>query len=133
MNSVYTDQFPYQYSWSLYGPEQTQNAQEIANYLSGQGVNQNSIYAILGNMTTESFLNPGQFGYTMGTNPATNSYGLGQWDPGTKFTQYLQSQGIPVTQPNMENGLYQLDFLLQDSGRKAEKFEFKQKGSSKLK
>lgn len=112
MNSVYTDQYPSQYGWALYGTEQEQNAQEIANYLAGRGVNQNSIYAILGNMTTESFLNPGQFGYYSGTNLANNSFGLGQWDPGTKVSQYLQAQGIPVTQPNLENGLYQLDFLL---------------------
>ena len=117
MNSVYTDQYPYQYGWSLYGQEQTENAQDIANYLSNKGVERNSIYAILGNMTTESFLNPGQFGYQAGTNLTSNSYGLGQWDPGTKYSFWLASEGIPVIQDNLENGHYQLDYLLDTPGQ----------------
>ena len=62
MNSVWTDRYPSEYGWALYGTEQTQNASEIASYLIGtKGVNVTSAYAILGNLTTESFLNPAQW------------------------------------------------------------------------
>lgn len=117
MNSVWTDQYPSEYGWSLYGPEQTQNAQEIAQYLVNNGVNQDSAYAILGNMTVESFLNPGIWQYHSGVWVSANSFGLAQWDPSTKYSDYLTQQGLTVNQENMENGYYQLDFLLQDSAQ----------------
>ena len=117
MNSVYTDLYPYEIGWTQYGPEETENAREIGQYLVNNGVNIDSAYAILGNMQTESHLNPGQFGYHAGTDLTSNSFGLGQWDPGTKVSNYLTVQGIPVTQANLENGFYQLDYLLGDTGQ----------------
>lgn len=117
MNSVWTDRYPSEYGWSLYGTEQTQNASEIASYLIGtKDVNVTSAYAILGNLTTESFLNPAQWQYHGGMNP-DDSFGLAQWDPSTKLSQYLSSQGITPNQANMSNGYYQLDYLVSNSGQ----------------
>lgn len=117
MNSYYTDQYPYEFGWSLYCQEQNENAEEIADYLvHHHHLDANTTYAILGNLTAESFLNPGQFGYHQGVS-LTNSYGLAQWDPGTKFENYLIGQGIMPSQPNLENYQYQLDYLVTNAGQ----------------
>lgn len=117
MNSVWTDRYPSEYGWSLYGPEQTQNAHEIYHILvDDNGVNPASAYAILGNLTYESFLNPGQWEGHQNYDPSMG-FGLGQWTPSTKISDYLTAIGVPVTQANMENGQYQIDYLLGASGQ----------------
>lgn len=117
MNSVWTDRYPSEFGWSLYGPEQTQNAHEIYHILvDDNGVNSASAYAILGNLTTESFLNPGQWQYHENYD-VQKGFGLGQWDPSTKVNDYLTAIGVPDTQENMENAQYQIDYLLGNSGQ----------------
>ena len=105
-HSVWTDGHP---GWSNHGTEQSDNAQMIAEALAGSsiGITKNAASGIIGNMTRESFLNPGQ--WEMGYNMAPSSgFGLGQWTPSTKFSNWLGSTN-PV---NMQQGDKQIEFLL---------------------
>lgn len=105
-HSVWTDGHP---GWSLYGTEQSDNAQMIAEALAGSvhNITKEAASGIIGNMTSESFLNPGQ--WEMGYNMAPSSgFGLGQWTPSTKFSNWLGT-----TNPaQMQQGDKQIEFLL---------------------
>lgn len=69
------------------------NARYIFQYLSNQGWSNNAIYAILGNMETESWINPGKWEYDPQTPPG--GFGLVQWTPATKYTNWLSPQQNP--------------------------------------
>lgn len=69
------------------------NAQYIQRYLSSEGWTKNAIAALLGNMQAESSINPGRWqsddvgNYGLG-------YGLVQWTPVTKYTDWCEAQGF---------------------------------------
>ena len=63
------------------------NATLIYKYLSLEGWSHNAICAMLGNMQQESNINPGM---NQRGGPA---YGLVQWDPATKYTDWAQQNG----------------------------------------
>lgn len=65
------------------------NARYIYNYLTEKSWTSNAIYAILGNMEMESTINPGR--WQNGTANTSNGYGLTQWTPSTKYTNWLSS------------------------------------------
>lgn len=64
------------------------NARYIYRFLSNNGWTSNAIYAILGNMEAESSINPGK--HEDESNPE-KGYGLVQWTPSTKLTNWLKS------------------------------------------
>ena len=68
--------------------EQEQNVRNLAAYFRSRGWTDNAIAAMCGNMQTESYLNPGQYqhGYPVGT--ASGGFGLVQWTPRTKFSDW---------------------------------------------
>ncbi len=65
------------------------NATYIYNYLSNKGWSNNAICALLGNMETESSINPGR--WQNGKVNTSLGYGLTQWTPSTKYTNWLSS------------------------------------------
>lgn len=65
------------------------NARYIYNYLIGKSWSKNAIFGILGNMEMESTINPGR--WQNGTVNTSNGYGLVQWTPSTKYTNWLPS------------------------------------------
>lgn len=69
-------------------PEIIHNTWEVYNYLSPLGFTIQSICGIIGNMRSESYLNPGQWELGHG---GSTSYGWGliQWTPGTSLTDYV--------------------------------------------
>lgn len=71
--------------------EQEQNVRNLAAYFRSRGWTDNAIAAMCGNMQTESYLNPGQYqhGYPVGT--ASGGFGLVQWTPRTKFSDWAGS------------------------------------------
>jgi hypothetical protein len=74
-----------------YGPEMTANATYIWNYLhNNEGWSKTAVCAILGNMQRESTINPGVWG---GLNTNSNVFGLVQWTPATKYTNWAASNG----------------------------------------
>ena len=67
------------------------NALYIYSYLKHEGWKENPIAALLGNMQAESTINPGRWqGNNVGGGPA---YGLVQWDPFSKYTNWATSNG----------------------------------------
>lgn len=86
----------------------TDNATEVYNTLTSAGWTHNAACAVIGNLIHESTgINPGQFegGHYEDWN---YGFGIGQWTPGTKISDYCgsQSQGIA------DDGAMQLSFLL---------------------
>ncbi len=74
------------------------NALEVYNYFSTRGWTMNAIAGMLGNMESESTINPGiwqslDYGnYSMG-------YGLVQWTPATNYTNWATANGYDITDP----------------------------------
>lgn len=66
------------------------NALIIANYGYAHGWTRNAIAAILGNMQAESHINPGIW---ENLTPYGGGYGLVQWTPYTKYSQWATNNG----------------------------------------
>jgi len=64
------------------------NATEFWNKMSALGVTKEAAAAMLGNMQTESTINPGIW---EGLNPYAGGYGLVQWTPYTKYSEWAGS------------------------------------------
>lgn len=70
------------------------NAQIVANHFAGTDWTKESIAALCGNMSTESSLNPDM--HELGYNDSpTRGYGLVQWTPMTKYTDWATASGLP--------------------------------------
>ena len=70
------------------------NAQYIFGFLSAQGWTTQSICAMLGNMQAESSINPGRWqNDRVGGNASGHGYGLVQWTPYTKYTDWIVNNG----------------------------------------
>ena len=81
------------------------NAACIYYYLTNKGWSNNAIAGLLGNMQQESTINPGiwqglNYGNTSG------GYGLVQWTPSTKYTNWANANGYDIT-----DGDYQLKWI----------------------
>lgn len=78
-----------------YGAAQTANAQYILNYLCSRGWTKNAVCAMLGNMQTESSINPGIWeGLNYGN--YNGGYGLVQWTPAYKYTDWAVARGYGI-------------------------------------
>ena len=79
------------------------NATYIYHSLTASGWSANAIAAMLGNMQSESTINPGRWeGNNVGSGPG---YGLVQWTPYTNYTNWVT--GDPST---MDNNLARIDY-----------------------
>lgn len=98
-----------QYGWtSEYSADQTDNASEIWNTLvSVYGWTENAASAVIGNMQAESALNPGQWEHNH-EGDFEYGFGLGQWTPATKVSDYVGSKDVD----KMADGGKQLLLLL---------------------
>lgn len=91
----------------------TDNATEVYNTLTLAGWTHNAACAVIGNLIHESTgINPGQFegGHYEDWN---YGFGIGQWTPGTKISDYCGSQSQGVA----DDGAMQLSFLLNTPGQ----------------
>ena len=87
-------------SHSLTQSQMEVNATYIYNYLTAQGWTVNAIAGMLGNMQHESSINPGRWqGDNVGVGPG---YGLVQWTPYTKYTDW---NGIVGDYSTMDNNI----------------------------
>lgn len=69
------------------------NADYIYTSLLNAGWTANSVCALLGNMQAESTINPGRWqGDNVGS--TSNGYGLVQWTPSTKYTDWCSDNGF---------------------------------------
>lgn len=92
----------------VHSVEQTDNAAEIWLILVDvNGWTEEAAAAVLGNMQHESYINPGQFeiGYNYSM---LNGFGLGQWTPATKISNYVGSTNHDA----MADGAKQMNYLV---------------------
>lgn len=68
------------------------NAVYVYSYLLDKGWSVNAISAMLGNMQAESTINPGRW-QSEDVGNTSMGYGLVQWTPSTKYTNWCSEQG----------------------------------------
>lgn len=87
--------------------EMKTNTDFIYNYLSPLGWTVNSIAGMLGNMQTESTINPAIWeNLDMGN--LANGFGLVQWTPATKYIDWCVSNNLDINA--MESNLKRIEF-----------------------
>lgn len=67
------------------------NATYIYNYLGSLGWTPNAIAGLLGNLHAESTINPGRY---QGDDPSGAGWGLTQWTPKSKYTDWCAANGL---------------------------------------
>ena len=102
-------------SESLTTGQQQVNAKYITLYLTDKGWTKNAIAGLLGNLQAESTINPGRW-----QNDSVGSYSLGyglvQWTPVTKYTEWCSEMGFDDPSEmdhNLSRFIYELDNGLQ--------------------
>lgn len=105
---------PWGSSKALTQTQMETNAKYIYSYLTAKGWTLNAIAGVLGNMQNESAMNPGRWeGNNVGEGPG---YGLVQWTPYSKYTNWCASSGYsdPSTMDaNLARLIYELNNGLQ--------------------
>lgn len=74
------------------------NACEVYSFFSGKGWSRNAIAGILGNMQTESNINPGLW-QSLKEHNYSGGFGLVQWTPATNYTDWATANGYTITNP----------------------------------
>lgn len=93
--------------------QQKLNARYIYNYLSSKGWTINAIAGILGNMQSESAINPGRW-QSDNVGNTSAGYGLVQWTPATKYLNWLPSGSDASTMDNnLSRIIYELEHGIQ--------------------
>jgi hypothetical protein len=87
--------------------EMTTNAQYILNYLLGKGWTKNAICGMLGNMQTESTINPAIW-QGLDSSNTNGGFGLVQWTPSTKYTDWCSANGYSYTE--MDSNLKRIEY-----------------------
>lgn len=85
------------------------NAAYIWAYLSKRGWSMNAVAGMLGNMQTESTINPGIW-QSLKEGNYSGGYGLVQWTPATKFTEWCAANGYSIG--DIDAALIRLDYEL---------------------
>lgn len=88
------------------------NALYIYNYLIDKGWTINAICGMLGNMQSESSINPGRWESDIPNN-LSKGYGLVQWTPATKYINWLNSKDPTTMNNNLSRIIYELENNLQ--------------------
>lgn len=88
--------------------EMKTNANYIYRYLSLKGWSRSAVAGMLGNMETESTINPAIW---QNLNPVeSNGYGLVQWTPSTNYTLWCTSEGL--NPERMDSALARIEYEL---------------------
>lgn len=96
----------YNTSNALTYEQETVNVQYLAKALHDKGWSANAIAGMCGNFQSESSMNPGRWqGENVGSGPA---YGLAQWDPFTKYTNWAQGQGLDPSE--MDTAIARIEY-----------------------
>lgn len=73
-------------------PQMTVNAQYILDFLQDRGWTKNAICGMLGNMQTESTINPAIW-QGLDEGDTSEGFGLVQWTPATKYLNWCTARG----------------------------------------
>lgn len=76
--------------------EMQNNALIVRDYLIGRGWSLNAVAGLLGNMQSESTINPGIW-QSLNENNMSGGFGLVQWTPATNFTSWADANGYQWT------------------------------------
>lgn len=79
--------------------EMTDNAQYILTYLMNVGWTKNAVCGMLGNMQSESTINPAIW-ESLKQGNRSGGFGLVQWTPATKYINWANSNGLNYTTMN---------------------------------
>lgn len=98
--------------------QQQVNARYIWAYLQARGWTLNAVAGILGNMQSESSINPGRWQNddVLPSDPTYAGYGLVQWTPYTKYTNWIINQGFSdpsIIDANLYRIIYELNNNIQ--------------------
>lgn len=90
------------------------NAGYITPRLQAQGWTDNAIAGVLGNMQTESTINP-EIWESLDYGNIDRGYGLVQWTPATKYINWANDEGIPYQHMDSQLAriLYEVDNNIQ--------------------
>ena len=77
----------------LSNTEQVENANYVLSYLTAKQWDKAAICAMLGNMQTESTINPGIYQGLDANHAQPWGFGIVQWTPWTKLTDWLDTKG----------------------------------------
>lgn len=88
------------------------NAQYILNYLLGKGWTKQAICGVLGNMETESTMNPCLW-ESLRVGNMRGGYGLTQWTPASKYINWCKAKGIPYA--SIDSNLKRLDYEVENN------------------
>ena len=98
-------------NWFLTLEEMKTNARYIWNYLGVRGWSINAVAGMLGNMQTESSINPGIW-QSLKEN-INNGFGLVQWTPASKYISWCEERGLDPA--DMDSALQRIEYEL-DNG-----------------
>lgn len=87
--------------------EMTVNAQYILDYLLARGWTKNAISGMLGNMQTESTINPGIW-QSLDAGNMQGGYGLVQWTPASKYINWANSMTLNYSE--MDSQLKRIEY-----------------------
>lgn len=103
-----------EFNSSSFLPKERQkvNAKYIYTYFKGLGWTLNAISALLGNMEAESSINPGRWqSDRVGGDAEGHGYGLVQWTPYTKYTEWIHSLYGDTSDPStIDHNLERIDY-----------------------
>ena len=91
--------------------EMTVNARYIYGYLTSRGWSPNAVCGMLGNMETESSINPGIW-QNLDAGNTSLGYGLVQWTPSTKYTSWCSARGLEPSA--MDSALARIEWELEN-------------------
>lgn len=86
-------------NYALSQEQMNANALEVYKYLSARGWSLNAIAGLLGNMQSESYVNPGVW-QSLQANNYSGGFGLVQWTPATNYTDWARQNGYDIADPN---------------------------------
>lgn len=98
----------------LTADEMKGNAAYIWQYMRGAGWSMEAVAAMLGNMESESTINPAIY-ESLDSSSSENGYGLVQWTPNTKFKEWADENGFTYEDIDgqLERIIYELENGLQ--------------------
>ena len=101
------------------------NAQYILDYLRDRKWTKNAVCGMLGNMQTESTINPGIW-QSLKEDNLSGGFGLVQWTPASKYIDWANTQGLEVANMDsqLQRILYELEYGKQYYATNAYKLSF---------
>lgn len=85
------------------------NAEYIADFFVVYGWTLNAIAAMLGNMETESTINPGIY-QDLDATSTTNGFGLVQWTPNTKYKEWADANGFGGAYDDIVGQIFRIQY-----------------------